>query len=49
MITNSEKDYVRDILYDLKALADPSEFLQEEVDEAMKILDNLSKTEIKEN
>ena len=46
MITNSEVEYIRDILYSLEALADPSEYLQEEVKQAFEILDNLNKTKL---
>lgn len=48
MITASEKGFIRDILYDLSALAEPSEYLQEEVNQAFEILDNLNKTQLKE-
>lgn len=41
MITAGELRYVRDIINDLAAIADPSEFLEEEVDEAIRILDSL--------
>ena len=49
MITPSERTFVRDIIQDLMALADPSEYLQEEVNQAFEILDSLNKTTIKEN
>lgn len=42
MITAGEIQYVRDILKDLAAIADPSEYLEEEVDEAIRILDSLT-------
>ena len=48
MITATETEYIRDIVYDLAALADPSEFLQEEVEAVYEILDNLNKTKLKE-
>lgn len=41
MITAGELRFVRDVLYDLSALADPSEYLEEDVQEAYRILDSL--------
>ena len=41
MITPSEVNYVIDILTELVALTDPSEFLQEEVDQATELLESL--------
>jgi len=48
-MTESEKRFVRDILYDLQAIADPSEYLQEEVSQALEILDTLASTKVKEH
>ncbi len=49
IMTESEKRFVRDILYDLSAIADPSEYLQEEVSQAFEILDKLESTNVKEH
>jgi len=49
IITKSERNFVRDILYDLSALTDPSEYLQEEISQAFEILDKLETTKVKEH
>lgn len=41
MITAGELRFVRDVIYDLAAIVDPSEILEEDVAEAYRILDSL--------
>jgi hypothetical protein len=49
MITKGELEYVIDIFEELKVLADPSEFLEEEAEEAINILRSLKLEEIDMN
>jgi len=41
MITQTNIRYIKDVVGDLRALADPSEYLEGEVDEVMRLLDEL--------
>ncbi len=41
VLTQSERNFIADIIKDLAALADPSEYLGEEVDQAIEILELL--------
>lgn len=41
MITAGELRFVRDILEELCAIADPSEYLEEDIQEAIRILNSL--------
>ena len=41
MITESEVHFVKEVMQELAALADPSEFLGEEITEAYTILDKI--------
>lgn len=42
MITAGEVQFVKEIIYELTSLADPSEFFEEEVQQAYDILDKLT-------
>ena len=48
-MTESEKRFVRDVFYDLQAITDPSEYLQEEISQVFEILDKLETTNVKEH
>lgn len=41
-MTSGELSFVKEVLVDLAAIADPSEYLKEEVDQAVQILDSLT-------
>lgn len=41
MISSQEIQFIADIIRDLKALADPSEYLESEVHEALRLLGSL--------
>jgi len=41
MITAGEVQFVRELIYDLSALADPSDYVEKEINEACNILDKL--------
>ncbi len=42
MITKVEINFIKEIIYELSMLADPSEYIEGEVQEAMDLLDKLS-------
>lgn len=42
MITAGEVQFIKDLIYDLSALADPSDYVEKEINEAYIILDKLA-------
>lgn len=46
MITSGELGFVKDVFEDLRAISDPSDYLEGEVQEAINLLDQLSQYDL---